>query len=93
MGPPPAYSGSLTPGDLETYMIRARLWLSTTKTPAKARGPRMLSLLTGPAFEAVKHLAMDDVWMGAADNGVQLLTVLNLQRTSAKRRKKSSSPQ
>ena len=36
----------------------------------------MLSNLTGAAFEAAKHLVMDDDWLGSEDNGQQLLDLL-----------------
>eukprot|EP00435_Cladocopium_sp_Y103_P028878 s2265_g7.t1 len=40
-GPPPCWDGS-TP--FEDFVIRARLWLATTKVKGKARGPLLLNL-------------------------------------------------
>lgn len=53
-GPPPTWDGS---GLFEDYQIRAQLWLSTTKSKPRARGPLLLKSLSGPPFEQFKYLA------------------------------------
>ena len=78
VGPPPSFGGSLAAGEFEAYHIRAVLWLSTTKTPPKARGPRMLAQLTGSAFECAKHLVLSDEWLSSEDNRPQLLELLKM---------------
>ena len=69
-GPPPSWDGS-TPW--EDYNIRARLWLATTKTKAKARGPLLLKSLSGTPFESFKHLAKDPNWLQSTTGAEELL--------------------
>lgn len=76
VGPPPGFDGSLTPGVLDNYLLKAKLWLATTRNPKRTRGPRMLAALTGSAFEACKHLVLDDVRIQSETNGQELLNYL-----------------
>eukprot|EP00969_Alexandrium_andersonii_P008093 351779-Alexandrium_andersonii.AAC.1 len=77
MTPPPAYDGDKKPGKFENYQIRATLWLHTVdQVRTSARGPMLLSQLTGAAFESAKHLAKDRSWLGADDNGERLIDFL-----------------
>ena len=56
-GPPPAWDGSQCP--FEDYLIRARLWISTTKAKARTRGPLLLKALSDTPFQDFKHLAKE----------------------------------
>ena len=69
-GPPPEWDGQ-TP--FEDFLIRARLWIATTKTRPTARGPLLLKALKGPPFESFKHLAKDANWLNSASNADDLL--------------------
>ncbi|CAE7370323.1 unnamed protein product [Symbiodinium necroappetens] len=73
-GPPPTWDGS-TP--FRDYVIRARLWLATTKTKPQSRGPMLLRNLSGVPFDDMKYLAKDDKWMKSKDNGEKLLKVMD----------------
>ncbi|OLQ12727.1 Copia protein [Symbiodinium microadriaticum] len=69
-GPPPAWDGSQCP--FEDYLIRTRLWISTTKAKARTRGPLLLALSDTP-FQDFKHLAKDPAWLSNPDNAEALL--------------------
>ena len=69
-GPPPEWGGD---SPFEDYHIRARLWVATTKTRPRARGPCLLKALRGPPFEAFKHLARDPSWLSSDTNAEDLL--------------------
>ena len=71
-GPPPEWSGPST-CSFEDWLIRARLWLATTKTKAVARGPLLLKALSGPPFESFKYLAKDLSWLRSRTNAEELL--------------------
>ena len=47
-----------------------KLWLLFTRTPAQLQGPRFLSRLTGPAWDACDGLEPEDV---ATADGVQVI--------------------
>ncbi|CAE7948678.1 unnamed protein product [Symbiodinium sp. KB8] len=70
-GPPPAWDGSQCP--FEDYLIRARLWISTTKAKARTRGPLLLKALSDTPFQDFKHLAKDSAWLSNPDNAEALL--------------------
>ena len=70
-GPPPAWDGSQCP--FEDYLIRARLWISTTKAKARTRGPLLLKALSDTPFQDFKHLAKDPAWLSNPDNAEALL--------------------
>ena len=64
----------------DDYLIRARLWLATTKAKPSSRGPSLLRNLSGVPFDDMKYLAKtykSDSWMKAKDNGEQLLKVMD----------------
>ena len=73
-GPPPSWDGA---SGFKDYLIRARLWLATTKTKAKARGPLLLKNLTGVPFDSMKYLAKDDSWLRSDDNAEQMLKLMD----------------
>ena len=54
-------------------MIRARIWVSTTKARARTRGPLLLKALTGTPFQDFKHLAKDPKWLTDPENAETLL--------------------
>ena len=64
--PPPAFDGA-KPGEFRGYRKRLKLWKVFTRTPAHLQGPRVLSRLTGAAWDACDGLDPDDV---ADDEGV-----------------------
>ncbi|CAE7037736.1 RE1 [Symbiodinium sp. CCMP2592] len=70
-GPPPAWDGSECP--FEDYLIRARIWISTTKAQARTRGPLLLKSLSSTPFQDFKHLAKDPAWLSNPDNAEVLL--------------------
>ena len=47
-----------------------KLWLLFTRTPAQLQGPRVLSSLTGPAWDACDGLEPEDV---ATADGVEVI--------------------
>ena len=69
-GPPPEWSGE---PPFEDYLIRARLWIATTKARPTARGPLLLKSLKGAPFECFKHLAKDPTWLSSVTNAEDLL--------------------
>ena len=73
-GPPPAWDGETS---FKDYLVRAKLWIATTKTKPKARGPMLLKNLTGTPFDDLKHLAKDSTWMSSEDNAEQLLKIMD----------------
>ena len=58
--PPPEFTGT-KPSEFKSYRKKVRLWLLFTRTPAQLQGPRVLSRLTGPAWDACDGLEPDDV--------------------------------
>ena len=73
-GPPPGWDGNTS---FEDYLIKAQLWLATTKTKPRARGPLLLKSLTGIAFESPKHYAKDVQWLQNDKNAELLLEDMN----------------
>ena len=63
--PPPEFTGSKT-NEFKSYRNKLKLWLLFTRTPAQLQGPRVLSRLTGPAWDARDGLEPEDV---ATDDG------------------------
>ena len=53
-GPPPDWDGESL--GFQDYLIKARLWLATTKSKPRTRGPLLLSKLTKVPFETMKFL-------------------------------------
>ena len=52
------------------YRKKVKLWLLFTRTPAQLQGPRVLSRLTGPAWDACDGLEPEDV---ATADGVEVI--------------------
>ena len=75
-GPAPEWNGEQIP--YQDYLIKAKLWLATTRARASTRGPMLLQKLSGTPFEAMKHLAKDDLWMRSSNNGERLLELMSL---------------
>lgn len=73
-GPPPEWDGE-TP--FQNYVVKARLWLATTKAPPASRGPLLLQRLTKNPFDTMKYLAKDPMWMKSKDNGPQLIDLMD----------------
>ena len=57
---PPRFTGT-KPSELKNYCEKVRRWLLFTRTPAQLQGPRVLSRLTGPAWDACDELELEDV--------------------------------
>ncbi|CAE7736839.1 unnamed protein product [Symbiodinium sp. KB8] len=70
-GPPPSWDGVQCP--FEDYLIRARIWISTTKARAQTRGPLLLKALSDTPFQDFKHLAKDPAWLADPGNAESLL--------------------
>lgn len=68
-GPPPSFDGT----GFKDFQIRAKLWLATTKSKPRTRGPLLLKNMTGTAFDNFKHLAKDDSWLSNPLSGQLLL--------------------
>ena len=67
--PPPEFTDT-KPSEFKSYREKVKLWLLFTRTPAQLQGPRVLSRLTGPAWDACDGLDPEDV--GIAD-GVEVI--------------------
>ncbi|CAE7602014.1 GIP [Symbiodinium sp. CCMP2456] len=74
-GPPPPWDGQESP--FEDYLIRARIWVGTTKARGRTRGPLLLKALSGTPFQDFKHLAKDAKWLTDPDNAEQLLSQMD----------------
>ena len=58
--PPPEFTGT-KPSEFKSYRKNVKLWLLFARTPAQLQGPRVLSRLTGPAWDACDGLEPEDV--------------------------------
>ena len=58
--PPPEFTGT-KPSEFKTYCKKVKLWLLFTRTPAQLQGPRVLSRLTGRAWDGCDGLEPEDV--------------------------------
>ena len=67
--PPPEFTGT-KPSEFKSFRKKVKLWLLFTRTPVQLQGPRVLSRLTGPAWDACDGLEPEDV---ATDDGVDLI--------------------
>ena len=74
-GPPPPWDGQESP--FEDYLIRARIWVGTTKARGRTRGPLLLKALSGTPFQDFKHLAKDTKWLTDPDNAETLLSQMD----------------
>ena len=64
---PPEWDGEAVP--FQDWLIKARLWLATTKVRKKTQGPMILQGLSGVAFQTFKHWAKDVEWLQNEDGG------------------------
>ena len=67
--PPPEFTGT-KPSEFKSYREKVRRWLLFTRTPAQLQKPRVLSRLTGPAWDACDELEPEDV---ATADGVHMI--------------------
>ena len=67
--PPPEFTGT-KPSEFKSCRKKVKLWLLFTRTPAQLQGPRVLSRLTGPAWDACDGLEPEDV---ATADGVEVI--------------------
>ncbi|CAE7945116.1 RE1 [Symbiodinium sp. KB8] len=74
-GPPPTWDGTSSP--FEDYLIRAKIWCSTTKARPRTRGPLLLKALAETPFQDFKHLAKDSSWLNDINNAEVLLDKMN----------------
>ena len=58
--PPPEFPGTM-PSEFKSYRKKVKLSLLFTRTPAQLQEPRVLSKLTGPAWDACDGLEPEDV--------------------------------
>ena len=72
-GTPPEWKGPTSDLAFEDWLIKARLWLATTKVKPQLRGPLILRSLSGAPFESFKHLAKDQGWIASETNAEDLL--------------------
>ena len=73
-GNPPEWDGTTS---FQDWLIKARLWLATTRARPKTQGPLILQRLSGPAFQAFKHWARDAEWLQDDRGGFKLLEAMN----------------
>ena len=74
-GPPPEWDGVQCA--FEDYLIRARIWLSTTRAKPRTRGPLLLKALKDTPFQDFKYLAKDPQWLQSEQNAETLLDKMN----------------
>ena len=67
--PSPEFTGT-KPSEFKSYREKVRRWLLFTRTPAQLQGPRVLSRLTCPAWDACDGLKPEDV---AVTDGVNMI--------------------
>ena len=72
---PPEWDGTSIP--FQDWLIKARLWVTTTRVKPQYQGPLILSKLSGPAFQAFKHWSKDEEWLNAKDGGTRLLQAMD----------------
>ena len=71
--PPSTFTGT-KPSECKSYRKKVKLWLPFTRTPAQLQGPRVLSRLTSPAWDACDVLEPEDV--ATADGANAILDTL-----------------
>ena len=67
--PPPEFIGT-KPSEIKSYREKVKQSLLFTRTPAQLQGPRVLSRLTGPAWDACDGLEAEGV---ATADGVNVI--------------------
>ena len=73
--PPPEWDGTTT--SFQDWLIKAKLWLATTRAKPRTQGPMILQRLSGQAFQSLKHYARDASWLNDDRNGHKLLEVMD----------------
>ena len=73
--PPPEWDG--TSISFQDWLIKARLWLATTRAQPCSQGPMILQRLSGQPFQSLKHYARDQRWLNDDKNGKKLLDVMD----------------
>ena len=73
--PPPEWDGSSM--SFQDWLIKARLWLATTRSKPKTQGPMILQRLSGQPFQSLKHLAKDKAWLNNESNGQKILDLMD----------------
>ena len=71
--PPLEFTGT-KPSEFKSYRKKVKLWHLFTRAPPQLQGPRVLSRLTGPAWDACDGLEPEDV--ATADGGDLILETL-----------------
>ena len=85
MTPPPECTGT-KPSEFKSYRKKVKLWLLLTRAPVQLQGPRVLSRLTGLAWDACGGLEPEDV---ATVDGANVildrgkLSKVNMKRNSS----------
>ena len=74
-GPAPKWDGDGL--SFQDYAIKARLWLATTRSKPRTRGPLLLQRLAKVPFETMKFLAKDRKWMASETNGEDLIDLMD----------------
>ena len=86
-GQPPEWDGTSVP--FQDWLIKARLWLATTRVKARAQGPMILQKLSGQPFQSFKHWAKDPSWLSDEQGGTKLLQAWIPRSSLARIRRKS----
>lgn len=73
--PPPEWDGLST--TFQDWLIKARLWLATTRVKPRSQGPMILQKLSGQPFQSLKHYAKDQSWLKDEKNGYKLLEAMD----------------
>lgn len=74
-GQPPEWDGTSVP--FQDWLIKARLWLATTRVKARAHGPMILQKLGGQPFQSFKHWAKDPKWLVDEQGGHKLSAAMD----------------
>ena len=74
-GLPPEWDGKSV--GFQDWLIKARLWLATTRAKGPTQGPMILQRLSGQPFQSFKHWAKDARWLSDDRGGHQLLQAMD----------------
>ena len=74
-GAPPEWDGKSI--HFQDWLIKARLWLATTRAKGPTQGPMILQRLSGQPFQSFKHWAKDVQWLGDERGGHRLLQAMD----------------
>ena len=74
-GPAPEWDGQSIP--FQDWLVKARLWLATTKAKKRAQGPMLLQKPSGGPFQAFKHWSKDTAWLSDEMGGHTLLDAMD----------------